>query len=71
MSMHFSYFSIFCFVSLFTIAFIHADDTGFKREKTHFNKDPLDYTERDVDSLYDEWEVINSEKEKKNTILFD
>lgn len=33
------------------------DDGGFKRPKTHMRKDPRDYTDRDVDSLYDEWEV--------------
>ena len=32
-------------------------DDGYQRKKTHMKKDPRDYTDRDVDSLYDEWEV--------------
>jgi hypothetical protein len=51
--MYSSYFFIICFALIYTF-----DNTqGFKREKTHFKKDPLDYSDRDVDSLYEEWEV--------------
>jgi hypothetical protein len=55
--MHSSYFFIICFVLIYTFDHTKANDDGFKREKTHFKKDPLDYTERDVDSLFEEWEV--------------
>lgn len=52
----------FLFVSLlffYSFSYLNADDDGFKREKTHFKKDPRDYTDRDVDSLFEEWEVKN------------
>jgi hypothetical protein len=54
--MHFRYFFILCFALIFTFDKTNGDD-GFKREKTHFKKDPRDYTDRDVDSLFEEWEV--------------
>ena len=50
-------FFIVCFALLYTFDNTKADDDGFKREKTHLKKDPRDYTDRDVDSLFEEWEV--------------
>jgi hypothetical protein len=50
------YVFIVCFALFYTFHKTSADD-GFKREKTHFKKDPRDYTDRDVDSLFEEWEV--------------
>jgi hypothetical protein len=55
--MNFLYFVILCFALIYTFDKTKASDDGFKREKTHFNKDPRDYTDRDVDSLFEEWEV--------------
>jgi hypothetical protein len=55
-SMYSSYFFIICFTLIYTFDKTQANN-GFKREKTHFKKDPLDYSDRDVDSLYEEWEV--------------
>ncbi len=54
--MYSSYFFIICFTLIYTFDKTQANN-GFKREKTHFKKDPLDYSDRDVDSLYEEWEV--------------
>jgi hypothetical protein len=51
------------FVFLLAIAFlglcqhVRSDAGEYHREKTHLRKDPRDYTDRDIDSLYDEWEV--------------
>ncbi len=56
-SMNFFYFFIIVFVLLYTFDNTKAGDDGFKRPKTHFKKDPRDYTDRDVDSLFEEWEV--------------
>jgi len=50
------YLFIICFALLYTFDNTKADDDGFKREKTHYKKDPRDYTDRDVDSLFEEWE---------------
>jgi hypothetical protein len=55
--MHSVYFLIVYFALLYTFDKTTANDDGFKREKTHFKKDPRDYTDRDVDSLFEEWEV--------------
>jgi hypothetical protein len=55
--MNFFYFFIILFALLYTFDNTKADDDGFKRPKTHFKKDPRDYTDRDVDSLFEEWEV--------------
>ncbi|UJR33615.1 hypothetical protein I4U23_021050 [Adineta vaga] len=54
--MHFSYIFLILCVLLYTLNTIHANDDGFKRDKTHLKKDPRDYTDRDVDSLFEEWE---------------
>jgi hypothetical protein len=51
------YFFIICFALIYTFDNTKANDDGFKRPKTHYNKDPRDYTDRDVDSLFEEWEV--------------
>lgn len=48
---------VISFVLLYVSTQVKSGDDGFKREKTHLKKDPRDYTDRDVDSLYDEWEV--------------
>ena len=50
-------FLLLCLIFLYSFSYLNADDDGFKREKTHFKKDPRDYTDRDVDSLFEEWEV--------------
>ncbi len=55
--MHSSYFFIICFALIYTFGDTKANDDGFKREKTHLKKDILDYTDRDADSLFEEWEV--------------
>ena len=55
--MHSLYFFFVYVILIFTFLRIQAEDDPFKREKTHYNKDPLDYTDRDVDSLFEEWEV--------------
>jgi hypothetical protein len=55
--MHSLYFFILCFTLIYTFDKTTANDDGFKREKTHYHKDPRDYTDRDVDSLFEEWEV--------------
>jgi hypothetical protein len=55
--MHSLYFFIICFTLISTFDHTKANNDGYKREKTHFKKDPLDYTDRDVDSLFEEWEV--------------
>ncbi len=55
--MHSFYFLIICFGLLYTFDTIKANDDGFKRQQTHFNKDLRDDTDRDVDSLFEEWEV--------------
>lgn len=54
--MYSSYIFLLCFALIYIFT-VNADDDGFKREKTHFKKDPRDYTDRDVDSLFEEWEV--------------
>ena len=55
--MHFqTFFLIFSLTFLLNTIYLNADD-GFQRKKTHLKKDPRDYTDRDIDSLYDEWEV--------------
>ncbi|CAF4124170.1 unnamed protein product [Rotaria socialis] len=46
---------VIVFALLYTWNYVKGDDE-FKREKTHFKKDPRDYTDRDADSLYAEWE---------------
>ena len=48
---------VFTFTFLYLCNNLLADDDGYQRKKTHLKKDPRDYTDRDVDSLYDEWEV--------------
>ena len=58
--MNYFYYFLTVFVLLHTFTRIHASDDGFKREKTHLKKDPRDYTDRDVDSLFEEWEVSRS-----------
>lgn len=53
-------FSAVCLLSVALLGIfngLRADENEYRRPKTHINKDPLDYTDRDVDSLYDEWEV--------------
>ena len=55
--MHFSVVFLLSVTLLGTFNGLRADENEYRRPKTHFHKDPLDYTDRDVDSLYDEWEV--------------
>lgn len=55
--MYFSNIFLLCFAAIYIFTCITANDDGFKREKTHLKKDPRDYTDRDVDSLFEEWEV--------------
>lgn len=55
--MHSHYIFLVVFIFIYSFIRIQANDDPYKREKTHFKKDPLDYTDRDVDSLFEEWEV--------------
>ena len=56
-TMHFSApLLLFALSFLLKVSNLNADD-GFQRKKTHLNKDPRDYNDRDLDSLFDEWEV--------------
>ncbi|CAF0751214.1 unnamed protein product [Rotaria sordida] len=50
------YFLIICFILLYTFDNTNGHDDRPKREKTHLKKDPRDYTDRDADSLFEEWE---------------
>ena len=55
--MHFkSVFLTFSLIVLLNMMNLNGDD-DFQRKKTHLKKDPRDYNDRDIDSLYDEWEV--------------
>ncbi|CAF0737219.1 unnamed protein product [Rotaria sp. Silwood1] len=54
--MHSSYFIFISFALLYTVAITNGHNDLPKREKTHLKKDPLDYTDRDADSLFEEWE---------------
>jgi hypothetical protein len=49
--MHSVYFLAFFFVLLYTFNNIHADEAKIK-------KDPRDFTENDVNKLFEEWEVM-------------
>lgn len=60
--MYSRYFLVAFFAILYTIQYTNGGDDGFKREKTHIKKDPRDYTDRDVDSLFEEWEVKFNQK---------
>ncbi|CAM4819501.1 unnamed protein product [Rotaria magnacalcarata] len=46
---------VIVFALLYTLDYVKGDDE-LKKEKTRFKKDPRDYTDRDADSLYEEWE---------------
>ncbi|CAF0725892.1 unnamed protein product [Adineta steineri] len=50
------YFFLTLLILLYTFDNIKVNGDEFKREKTHMKKDPRDYTDRDVDSLFEEWE---------------
>jgi hypothetical protein len=49
--------SLCYFILFLTLLYCIKADDEFQRKKTHIKKDVRDYTDRDIDSLYDEWEV--------------
>ena len=52
LSIFFAFLTLLCILNITKVA-----NGESKREKTHLKKDPRDFTDRDVESLYDEWEV--------------
>ncbi|CAF2328281.1 unnamed protein product [Rotaria sp. Silwood2] len=50
------YFIITIFALLYTFDNTKGNNDLPKREKTHVKKDPRDYTDRDAESLFEEWE---------------
>lgn len=53
--MHSFYFLVCFFVLFYTFNNIYAADEATKPK---VKKDPLDFTENDVNKLFEEWEVI-------------
>jgi hypothetical protein len=48
------YFFVYFFVLFYTFNYIHTDD----QVKVKVKKDPRDFTENDVNNLFEQWEVI-------------
>jgi hypothetical protein len=65
--MHSLYFFVFFFVLFYTFNNIYADE----QSKQKIKKDPRDFTDNDVDKLFEQWEVIFIFLDKLNNSLID
>ncbi|UJR13637.1 hypothetical protein I4U23_000650 [Adineta vaga] len=59
-----SFYLVFvCFVLIYTLNLVHAVDQNAKAKK---KRDPIDYTEDDVNKLFEEWEKNDEDQSKED-----